>query len=111
MVPETGLLMNNEMGDFSFPNGNDVSSYAPSPANFIKPGKRPFSSITPVIVEFAVNNTLYFVTGASGGSRIITTTLQSLWHVLDQGMSLYEALAAPRFHDQLSPDTVSMVGS
>lgn len=42
--------------------------------------------------------------GAAGGSRIITATLQNIWHVLDQGMTAPEAMAAPRFHDQLVPD-------
>jgi gamma-glutamyltranspeptidase/glutathione hydrolase len=106
MVPETGLVMNNEMNDFSVPNASDAFGYAPSPANFAKPGKRPLSSICPVIVEFLANNTLYFVTGASGGSRIITATIQSLWHVLDQNKTVFQALNAPRFHDQLTPNQV-----
>jgi gamma-glutamyltranspeptidase/glutathione hydrolase len=108
MVPETGLLMNNEMNDFSIEGTRDAFGFEPCPANFIKPGKRPFSSSSPVIVEYLYNGTLYFVTGASGGSRIITATLQSLWNVLDRNLSLYEALAAPRFHDQLNPDVVGL---
>ncbi|KAF2476027.1 gamma-glutamyltransferase [Lindgomyces ingoldianus] len=107
MVPETGLLMNNEMNDFSIAGTSDAFGFVPSPANLIRPGKRPFSSSTPVIVEFLSNSTLYFVTGASGGSRIITATLQSLWYVLDRRLNIYEALAEPRFHDQLNPDVIS----
>ena len=69
------------------------------------PGKRPLSSISPTIAEFATNGSLYYATGAAGGSRIITATLQSLWHALDQHATAAEALAAPRLHDQLVPNT------
>ncbi|KAF2725611.1 gamma-glutamyltranspeptidase [Polychaeton citri CBS 116435] len=105
MVPETGIILNNEMNDFSIPGSSNAFGYIPSPSNFIRPGKRPLSSITPTIAEHA-NGTLYFVVGAAGGSRIITATVQNLWHVLDQNMTTYEALASPRFHDQLSPDQI-----
>ena len=106
MVPETGVIMNNEMNDFSVPGTSNAFGYLPSPNNFIRPGKRPQSSITPTIVEHD-DGSLYFVVGAAGGSRIITSTLQNLWHVLDQNMTAPEALAAPRFHDQLVPNTCS----
>ncbi|KAL9034959.1 MAG: hypothetical protein Q9214_006807, partial [Letrouitia sp. 1 TL-2023] len=104
MVPETGIIMNNEMNDFSIPGSSNAFGYVPSPSNFIRPGKRPLSSISPTIVEFLVNNTLYFVVGSAGGSRIITATIQNLWHVLDQGLNTAAALAQPRLHDQLSPN-------
>ncbi|KAL8698462.1 MAG: hypothetical protein Q9201_006557 [Fulgogasparrea decipioides] len=107
MVPETGVIMNNEMNDFSIPNSSNAFGYVPSPSNFIRPGKRPLSSISPTIVEFLANNTLYFVVGSAGGSRIITATIQNLWHVLDQGLSSAAALAQPRLHDQLQPNQVS----
>ncbi|KAK5134278.1 hypothetical protein LTR08_006707 [Meristemomyces frigidus] len=106
MVPETGVILNNEMNDFSIPGSSNAFGYIPSPANYIVPGKRPLSSITPTIVEHA-NGTLYFVAAAAGGSRIITATLQQLWHVLDQNMTAPEALAMPRFHDQLVPNQIS----
>lgn len=106
MIPETGVIMNNEMNDFSIPGASNAFGYIPSPSNYIRPGKRPLSSITPVIVEHA-NGTLYFVVAAAGGSRIITATLQNLWHVLDQNMTAPEALAMPRLHDQLVPNQVS----
>ena len=99
--------MNNEMNDFSIPDTPNSFGYAPSPANFIRPGKRPLSSISPTIVEHRSNNSLYFVIGSAGGSRIITATIQNLWHVLDQGETVAEALAEPRLHDQLSPNQVS----
>ncbi|KAK5173501.1 uncharacterized protein LTR77_002182 [Saxophila tyrrhenica] len=105
MVPETGVIMNNEMNDFSIPGTSNAFGYVPSPANYIRPGKRPLSSITPTIAEHA-DGSLYYVVGAAGGSRIITATLQNLWHVLDQNMTAPEALARPRFHDQLVPDQI-----
>jgi len=107
MVPETGVIMNNEMNDFSIPGSSNAFGYVPSPANYIRPGKRPLSSISPTIVEHA-NGTLYFVVASAGGSRIITAVLQNLWHVLDQNATAPEALAAPRLHDQLTPNTVSL---
>ncbi|KAL2349687.1 gamma-glutamyltransferase, partial [Cryomyces antarcticus] len=106
MVPETGVIMNNEMNDFSIPGSSNAFGYVPSPANYIRPGKRPLSSISPTIVEYP-NGTLYFVVGAAGGSRIITATIQNLWHVLDQNMTSPHALAQPRLHDQLIPNQVS----
>ncbi|KAI1423203.1 gamma-glutamyltransferase 1 [Xylaria sp. FL1777] len=106
MVPETGVIMNDEMNDFSIPNSSNAFGYIPSPANFIRPGKRPLSSISPVIVETA-NGKLYFVIGSAGGSRIITATIQNIHHVLDQHLTVPQALAQPRLHDQLSPNQVS----
>ena len=108
MVPETGLILNNEMNDFSVPNTTNRFGLIASTANYIRPGKRPMSSITPMIVEHLVNGSLYFVTGAAGGSHIITATLQILWYVLDWKMSSSEALEMPRLHDQLSPNKVSL---
>jgi len=105
IVPETGVIMNNEMNDFSIPNTVNSFGYMPSPLNYIHPGARPLSSISPVIVDDS-DGRLYFVTGAAGGSRIITATIQSLWHVLDHNMTVLEALRAPRFHDQLIPSQV-----
>jgi gamma-glutamyltranspeptidase/glutathione hydrolase len=103
MVPETGVILNNEMNDFSIPGRSNEFGYAPSPINYIRPGKRPLSSITPIIVEHP-NGTLYLSVGAAGGSRIITSTVQAVWHVLDHGMNLKDALRMPRIHDQLLPD-------
>ncbi|KAJ9252946.1 hypothetical protein DTO207G8_4466 [Paecilomyces variotii] len=106
MVPETGIIMNNEMDDFSVPGKSNAFGYVPSPANYIRPGKRPLSSITPAIVTHP-NGTLFFVVGAAGGSRIITSTVQNLIHALDENLSAPEALAKPRLHDQLIPNQVT----
>lgn len=106
LVPETGVIMNNEMNDFSIPGTSNAFGFVPSPSNYIRPGKRPLSSISPTIAEFP-NGTLYYVIGAAGGSRIITSTIQNLVHVLDQNMTAPEALAQPRLHDQLIPNQVT----
>jgi gamma-glutamyltranspeptidase/glutathione hydrolase len=108
IVPSTGVIMNNEMNDFSIPGTTNAFGFIASPDNYVQPGKRPLSSISPTIVEFAANSTFYFATGAAGGSRIITSVIQSLWRVLDQNMTALEAVKAPRFHDQLSPNVLEM---
>ncbi|KAI0126330.1 gamma-glutamyltransferase 1 [Xylariales sp. AK1849] len=106
MVPETGVIMNNEMNDFSIPGSSNAFGYIPSPANYVRPGKRPLSSISPTIVE-SPDGKLYLVVGSAGGSRIITATIQNIHHVIDQNMTTPEALAQPRLHDQLVPNQVS----
>ncbi|KAI9700553.1 MAG: hypothetical protein M1820_006707 [Bogoriella megaspora] len=106
MVPETGVILNDEMNDFSIPGSSNAFGYVPSPANYIRPGKRPLSSMSPTIVSFP-NGSLYAAVGAAGGSRIITSTIQNLWHVIDQNKTMAEALAQPRLHDQLIPNQVS----
>ncbi|KAJ4156431.1 hypothetical protein NW754_008060 [Fusarium falciforme] len=105
MVPETGMVMNNEMNDFSIPGESNAFGYIPSEANFIRPGKRPLSSISTSIVE-RPDGTISLVTGSAGGSRIITATLQVMLNVLEKNMTAHEALAAPRMHDQLVPQEV-----
>lgn len=111
VVPETGVIMNNEMNDFSIPGVSNAFGYIPSPANFIRPGKRPLSSIAPVIIEHLNSTSLpqafYVAIGAAGGSRIITSTVQNILHILDGKKTTVEALAEPRIHDQLVPPQVS----
>jgi gamma-glutamyltranspeptidase / glutathione hydrolase len=106
MVPETGIILNNEMNDFSTPGSTNAFGYAPSEANYVAPGKRPLSSISPTIVEYPGGG-LFFISGSAGGSRIITATAQVIHHAIDQNMTAYEALLEPRMHDQLSPNYVS----
>jgi gamma-glutamyltranspeptidase / glutathione hydrolase len=106
IVPENGIVMNNHMNDFSIPDISNGFGYLPAPANFIRPGKRPLSSMTPIIVEHLENSTFFFAVGAAGGSRIITAVVQALWLVLDLGLTPAQALAMPRFHDQLVPNEV-----
>jgi gamma-glutamyltranspeptidase / glutathione hydrolase len=94
------------MNDFSSPGSTNAFGYVASPGNYPEPGKRPQSSISPTIVEFS-NGTFFFATGGAGGSRIITSTVQNLWHVLDQGLDAETALAEPRLHDQIIPQTTT----
>ncbi|KAK8095019.1 gamma-glutamyltranspeptidase [Apiospora hydei] len=120
MVPSTGVILNNEMNDFSIPGVSNEFGYAPSPANFVWPGKRPLSSINPVIIEHASTGALFAVLGAAGGSRIISSTAQVAWRLLEgaaavsaanQGSkeknatTMLEAIREPRLHDQLMPNT------
>jgi gamma-glutamyltranspeptidase/glutathione hydrolase len=107
MILDTGIIMNNEMNDFSIPGASDAFGYALYSVNFIQLGKRPLSSMAPVIVEFAGDTGAYLALGAAGGSRIITSVIQSLWNILDRNMTLLGGLESPRFHDQLIPDQVS----
>lgn len=67
--------MNNQMDDFSTPNKTNYFGAPASPANFIKPGKRPFSSSTPIVITNK-NGDVYMVAGASGGTTITTSTAQ-----------------------------------
>jgi gamma-glutamyltranspeptidase/glutathione hydrolase len=96
------------MDDFSQPNRRNAFGFAPSPANFIAPRKRPLSSITPLIAEHRSNGTLFLATGAAGGSRIISATTQVAWRMLTgrNPMGLREAVAERRVHHQLVPDVV-----
>lgn len=99
----TGILLNNEMDDFSAkpgtPNGYGLIG---GKANAVEPKKRPLSSMSPTIV--LKNNRPILVTGSPGGSRIITTTLQVIMNVIDHKLNIAEATAAPRIHHQWLPD-------
>lgn len=106
IVPETGVILNNEMNDFSIPGTQNAFGYIPSPANFIRPGKRPLSSISPIIAETA-DGKLFFAVGSAGGSRITTATIQNVVHLIDQSLDSRSTLAKPRFHDQLVPNQVT----
>ncbi|EFQ30116.1 gamma-glutamyltranspeptidase [Colletotrichum graminicola] len=106
MDPLSGVILNNEMNDFSIPGVRNAFGFEPSPANFIRANKRPLSSITPVIVEHP-DGTLYVTVGAAGGSRILSSTAQVTWHVLEHGRTMKEALREPRLHDQLMPNVVT----
>ncbi|MEM9621338.1 MAG: gamma-glutamyltransferase [Pseudomonadota bacterium] len=101
----TGVLLNNEMDDFSSrENTPNFYGLLGRRANAIEPGKRMLSSMTPTIVLKAGQPVL--VTGSPGGSTIITTTLQVIMNVIDHGMPLNDAVASPRFHHQWQPDRV-----
>lgn len=103
VVPGTGVLLNNEMDDFSAkPGVPNAYGLLGGTANAIEPGKRMLSSMTPVIV--LKDNKPYLATGSPGGSRIITTVLQILLNVLEFDMNVAEATYARRIHHQWLPD-------
>ncbi|URQ61050.1 gamma-glutamyltransferase [Pantoea alhagi] len=100
---KSGILLNNEMDDFSArPGTPNVYGLVGGEANAVQPGKRPLSSMSPTIV--AKDGKTWLVTGSPGGSRIITTVLQMVVNSIDFGMNVAEATNAPRFHHQWLPD-------
>ena len=104
VVPGTGIVLNNEMDDFSkAPGVPNAFGLVGTEANAIAPFKKPLSSMTPTLV-FTQDNQPFLALGASGGPRIITGTFLSLIHVIDYGMNVNEAVSAPRFHHQWKPD-------
>lgn len=108
MVAEgTGVLMNNEMDDFSARTGaQNAYGLVGSDANSVSPGARPLSSMTPTLIFR--DGKLVMVTGSPGGSRIITTVLQVIVNVVDFGMNIAEAVAFPRMHHQWRPDAMAV---
>lgn len=99
----TGVLLNNEMDDFSIkPGVPNIYGLVGGEANAISPGKRMLSSMTPTIV--LKDGKVKLVVGSPGGSTIITTVLQVMLNVLVHDMPLQKAVAAPRFHHQWLPD-------
>jgi len=101
----TGILLNNELDDFAAkPGAPNAFGLVGGAANAPGPDKRPLSSMSPTIVFKDARPVL--VTGAPGGSRIITTVLQVIVNVIDSHMSIGDAVSAPRLHHQWSPDEV-----
>ena len=100
----TGILLNNEMDDFSIPGSPNVYGLAPSETNFIQPGRKPLSSMSPSMVVDAKGN-LKMVVGASGGPRIITAVAQTILNYFDLGLDPLQTVQAPRLHHQLFPDS------
>ncbi|MGI9336094.1 MAG: gamma-glutamyltransferase [Gammaproteobacteria bacterium] len=121
VVAGTGILLNNEMDDFSAkPGVPNAYGLIGGEANAVEGGKRPLSSMTPTIV--LKDGKALLATGSPGGSRIITTTVQIIMNVVDHGMNIAAATAAPRVHHQwlpdelrvergLSPDTVDLLAA
>ncbi len=106
-APHTGVLLNNEMDDFTAKAGVPNSfGLVQGEANAIAPGKRPLSSMTPTIVT--KDGKPVMVLGTPGGSRIITTVLLTILNVIDYGMDIQEAVDAPRFHQQWLPDFTNL---
>ncbi|KAB1073303.1 gamma-glutamyltransferase [Methylobacterium planeticum] len=103
----TGILLNNEMDDFTVKAGvPNLYGLVQGEANAIAPGKTPLSSMSPTIVTREDKPVL--VTGTPGGSRIITVVLHSILNVVDYGMNVQEAADAPRIHNQWLPDLTNV---
>lgn len=101
----TGVLLNNELDDFSAkPGVPNAYGLIGGTANAVEGGKRPLSSMSPTLVF--KDGTFFLATGSPGGSRIITTTLQIIMNIVDHKMSIAEATAAPRVHNQWLPDEI-----
>jgi gamma-glutamyltranspeptidase / glutathione hydrolase len=102
----TGVLLNNEMDDFTSKIGvPNLYGLVQGEANAIQPGKRPLSSMSPTIVT--KDGKPVMVVGTPGGSRIITAVLHTIINVIDYGMNVQEAVDAPRFHQQWLPDVTN----
>jgi gamma-glutamyltranspeptidase/glutathione hydrolase len=105
VAPGTGVLLNNEMDDFTAkPGVPNLYGLVQGEANAIEPKKTPLSSMSPTIVTR--DGKPFMVIGSPGGSRIITITLEAIVNVIDHGMNIQEAIDAPRIHHQWLPDKV-----
>jgi gamma-glutamyltranspeptidase / glutathione hydrolase len=104
---KTGVLLNNEMDDFTSKVGvPNLYGLVQGEANAIAPGKRPLSSMSPTIVT--KDGKPVMVVGTPGGSRIITAVLHTIINVIDYGMNVQEAVDAPRFHQQWLPESTNV---
>ncbi|HEY1397046.1 gamma-glutamyltransferase [Roseateles sp.] len=104
---KTGVLLNNEMDDFTSKIGvPNMYGLVQGEANAIAPGKRPLSSMSPTIVT--KDGKPVMVVGTPGGSRIITAVLQTMLNAIDFDMNVQEAVDAPRFHQQWLPDVTNV---
>ncbi|XP_058443562.1 scoloptoxin SSD14-like [Malaya genurostris] len=100
--PSTGIILNNIMDDFSTPGVINSFDVPASPANFVAPGKRPLSSMTPTIVVDSQGD-VRMVVGSSGGTRITTSTMLMVLRGIFFGQDLNTMMLAPRLHHQLAP--------
>lgn len=108
VVPGTGVVLNNEMDDFSIqPGVPNVFGLIGGEANKVEAGKRPLSAMSPTIVLDAGGEPVLAV-GAAGGPTIISQAVLAISGIVDLGMGLGEALAQPRFHHQWRPATLRM---
>uniref|UniRef100_A0A0E0PA17 Glutathione hydrolase n=1 Tax=Oryza rufipogon TaxID=4529 RepID=A0A0E0PA17_ORYRU len=104
LSPSTGILLNNEMDDFSMPANTSANSPPPAPANFVRPLKRPLSSMTPTII--LKDGNLKAAVGASGGSMIPAGTMEVLLNHFVKNMDPLSSVMAPRVYHQLIPNVV-----
>jgi gamma-glutamyltranspeptidase len=101
MTPEFGIILNDEMNDFSVPNVSNGFGLAPSPLNWVQPGKRPLSSTVPSILVKEDGEIIAL--GGAGGSLIISATAQVLLEIYLNKKGLQEAVDNARIHNQLLP--------
>ncbi len=107
VLPGTGIVLNNEMDDFSAqPGVANLFGAIGGSQNAIAPGKTPLSSMTPTLV--LKNNDPVMSVGAPGGTRIITCVLQTMLNYLEYRLPLYESVTAIRFHHQWTPDKIDI---
>ncbi len=108
-VPGTGILLNNEMDDF-VTNPGQANQWGlagvASAANRVEAGKRPLSSMAPLIA--VAEGKVRFVAGSNGGPRIISSVLLALLNAVEWDMDAQEAVSAPRFHHQWRPDVLEL---
>ncbi|MFK7778789.1 MAG: gamma-glutamyltransferase [Gimesia sp.] len=103
VIPKYGIVMNNEMDDFAaIPGKPNAFGLIQSKANEIEPGKKPLSSMSPTIA--IKDGKAVFSAGASGGPRIISSTLQVLLNLILFGMNPEQAVESPRIHHQWMPE-------
>lgn len=105
LSPSTGIVLNDEMDDFSVPAKRTPDRLPPAPANFIAPGKRPLSSMTPLII--LKDGELAGVLGGSGGTNIIATVVQVFVNHFIVGMDPLAAVQHPRVYHKLIPNVVT----
>lgn len=107
MASNTGVILNDEMDDFTVKVGvPNMYGLVQGEANAIAPGKSPLSSMSPTIVT--KDGKTVMVVGTPGGSRIITATLLTMLNVIDYGMNIQEAVDAPKFHQQWLPEETNL---
>ena len=103
IIEGTGIILNNEMDDFSAqPGVPNIYGLVGAEANSIAPQKRPLSSMSPTLL--VKDDQTFMVIGSPGGPRIITTVVQSIINVIDYGMDIQAAVDAPRIHHQWKPN-------
>uniref|UniRef100_A0A914CF41 Gamma-glutamyltranspeptidase 1 n=1 Tax=Acrobeloides nanus TaxID=290746 RepID=A0A914CF41_9BILA len=98
-----GIIWNNHMDDFSVPGAKNFYGFDPSKDNFIQPGKRPLSSMSPLVIFNKHTKEIKAAIGASGGSKIISATAQVILNVLNFNLTVKEAIDFPRIHNQFTP--------
>ncbi|CAF4969765.1 unnamed protein product, partial [Rotaria sp. Silwood1] len=104
--PQTGIFYNDQMDNFSTPNTTNHYGVPSSPANYIAPGKRPVSSMSPLIILDNANQRVRLVVGASGGTKITTSVAQVAMLNLWFNQDIKTAIDAARLHSQLLPQEV-----